>query len=49
MIKQQKNRDNPFFCFASFYRPHQPYTPIRKSLWTLYDVSQWGKGNQIKK
>jgi arylsulfatase A-like enzyme len=47
MIKQQKNIEKPFFCFASFYRPHQPYTPSKKFM-TLYDVSEWGKGNQLK-
>lgn len=47
MIEEQKNSDNPFFCFASFYRPHQPYTPIKKFM-DMYDVSQWGNGTKLK-
>lgn len=29
-LRRQKNAEKPFFCWCSFYRPHQPYTPIRK-------------------
>ncbi len=43
LIREQKNRDKPFFCWASFYRPHQPYTPLKRFL-DMYDYSQWGRG-----
>lgn len=44
MIKDQAKSKKPFFCWASFYRPHQPYTPVKKYM-DMYDVSSWGKGN----
>jgi arylsulfatase A-like enzyme len=47
MIKKQKSSDKPFFCWASFYRPHQPYTPLKKYM-DLYNVSEWGKGTSLK-
>lgn len=42
------DRDNPFFCFVSFYRPHQPYTPLPE-YWSHYDRTSWdsGTGNGI--
>lgn len=43
LIREQKHRDRPFFCWASFYRPHQPYTAQKRFL-DLYDYSRWGKG-----
>ena len=43
MIKDQAKSDQPFFCWATFYRPHQPYTPLKKYM-DLYDVSDWGAG-----
>ncbi len=43
MLKHRKDSDKPFFCWASFYRPHQPYTPIKKYM-DMYDVSEWGEG-----
>ena len=43
MIKDQAKSDKPFFCWATFYRPHQPYTPLKKYM-DLYDVSAWGNG-----
>ena len=43
MIKDQVNNDKPFFCWATFYRPHQPYTPLKKYM-DMYDVSSWGEG-----
>jgi arylsulfatase A-like enzyme len=43
MIKEQAKSDKPFFCWATFYRPHQPYTPLKKYM-DLYDVTAWGKG-----
>ena len=30
MIKEQSKSDKPFFCWATFYRPHQPYNPLPK-------------------
>lgn len=43
MIKDQAKSEKPFFCWATFYRPHQPYTPQKKYI-DMYDVSAWGKG-----
>lgn len=43
LIRQQKNRDKPFFCWASFYRPHQPYNAQKRFL-DMYDYSRWGRG-----
>jgi arylsulfatase len=43
MIKDQAGKDKPFFCWATFYSPHQPYTPIKKYM-DMYDVSSWGNG-----
>tara|TARA_R110002050_G_scaffold172142_2_gene304414 strand:- start:6359 stop:7969 length:1611 start_codon:yes stop_codon:yes gene_type:complete len=43
MIKDQAKSDQPFFCWATFYRPHQPYTPLKKYM-DMYDVSEWGSG-----
>ena len=52
MIKEQAKSDNPFFCWATFYRPHQPYNPLPKYM-EMYNVSEWGegtkKGSGIKK
>jgi len=45
MIKEQANSEEPFFCWATFYRPHQPYTPLKKYM-DMYDVSDWGDGNR---
>lgn len=46
-IKQQRTNGSPFFCWSSFYRPHQPYTPLPKYL-AMYDVSKWGRGTRAK-
>ncbi len=46
MIKEQAKSDNPFFCWATFYRPHQPYTPLKKYM-EMYDVSEWGEGTKM--
>ena len=43
MIKGQAKSEKPFFCWTTFYRPHQPYTPQKKYM-AMYDVSSWGKG-----
>jgi arylsulfatase A-like enzyme len=45
MIKDQAKSDKPFFCWATFYRPHQPYTPLKKYM-DMYDVSAWGNGRK---
>jgi len=45
MIKEQSKSDQPFFCWATFYRPHQPYTPLKKYM-DMYDVSAWGEGRK---
>lgn len=51
-IRDRKNRDKPFFCWSSFYRPHQPYNALQRYL-DMYDYSTWGegtaKGSAIKK
>ncbi len=43
MIKDQAKSDKPFFCWSTFYRPHQPYTPLKRYM-DMYDVSNWGEG-----
>ncbi|MCP4639339.1 MAG: sulfatase-like hydrolase/transferase [bacterium] len=43
LIREQKNRDQPFFCWSSFYRPHQPYNALKRYL-DMYDYSEWGEG-----
>jgi arylsulfatase A-like enzyme len=43
MIKKEAKDDKPFFCWATFYRPHQPYTPLKK-YFDMYDVKSWGEG-----
>ena len=43
MIADHANSDTPFFCWANFYRPHQPYNPLPKYM-EMYDVSGWGEG-----
>ncbi len=45
MIKDQAKSDKPFFCWATFYRPHQPYTPLKKYM-DMYDVADWGNGRK---
>jgi arylsulfatase A-like enzyme len=45
MIKAEAKNDKPFFCWATFYRPHQPYTPQQKYM-DMYDVSKWGEGTK---
>ncbi|WFB35951.1 sulfatase-like hydrolase/transferase [Kiritimatiellota bacterium B12222] len=43
LLKSRKKDDAPFFCFSSFYRPHQPYTPLPR-YFNRFDRSAWGKG-----
>lgn len=45
VIRNHKDSDKPFFCFTSFYRPHQPYTPLPRYL-SMYNISDWGKGTK---
>ena len=45
MIKAHSNSDSSFFCWANFYRPHQPYNPLPGYM-ALYDVSTWGEGTR---
>lgn len=43
MIMDQAKSEKPFFCWATFYRPHQPYTPLKRYM-DMYNVSDWGEG-----
>ena len=43
MIREQAKSGEPFFCWANFYRPHQPYNPLPRYM-EMYDVSEWGEG-----
>lgn len=43
VIRNHKKSGTPFFCFTSYYRPHQPYNPLPKYL-GMYDITKWGKG-----
>lgn len=43
MIKESAESGKPFLGWATFYRPHQPYTPLKKYM-DMYDVSEWGEG-----
>ena len=45
MIQEHAKCDSAFFCWANFYRPHQPYNPLPKYL-AMYDVSVWGEGTK---
>ena len=42
-LRECAQTGEPFFCFSSFYRPHQPYTPLA-SYWSRHDRSRWGNG-----
>ncbi len=42
-LRGQADAEKPFFCWASFYRPHQPYTPL-PSYFRRFDRSHWGLG-----
>jgi len=42
-LEQQQHSDRPFFCWSSFYRPHQPYTPLKEYL-ERFPHDRWGKG-----
>lgn len=43
VIKEHKKSGEPFFCYTSFYRPHQPYNPLQKYL-DKHDATKWGTG-----
>ena len=45
MIKDHAVSGEPFFCWATFYRPHQPYTPQQR-FFDMYDVNDWGRGTR---
>jgi arylsulfatase A-like enzyme len=45
MIEEHAASNTPFFCWANFYRPHQPYNPLPKYM-EMYDVSDWGEGTR---
>lgn len=47
VIRNHKKSGEPFFCFTSYYRPHQPYNPLPKYL-GMYDITKWGKGTKHK-
>ena len=38
-IRESAKGDKPFFCWTSFYRPHQPYTPLPQ-YYEQYDRSK---------
>ncbi|MFR9524296.1 MAG: sulfatase-like hydrolase/transferase [Rikenellaceae bacterium] len=42
-IRKHAKSGEPFFCFTSFYRPHQPYNPLPE-YWAKHDKSKWGEG-----
>jgi len=44
-IHRMKDGDQPFFCLASFYRPHQPYTPLPR-YYNRFDRGHWGQGRK---
>ncbi|MGL1890913.1 MAG: sulfatase-like hydrolase/transferase [Spirochaetaceae bacterium] len=44
-LKDNKKSDKPFFCWSSFYRPHQPYTPLQK-YFDMYSSKSWGSGKK---
>ncbi len=43
VIQKHAKNKKPFFCFTSFYRPHQPYNPLPKYL-EKHDATAWGTG-----
>ncbi len=43
VIQNHAESGEPFFCFTSFYRPHQPYNPLPE-YWEKHDASAWGTG-----
>jgi len=47
-LRSRQPGDQPFFCFSSFYRPHQPYTP-QPGYFRRFDRSRWGTGRRAGK
>lgn len=45
MIKSHARSKKPFFCWATFYHPHQPYTPQKKYL-DMHNIKEWGDGTR---
>lgn len=45
-LKSRKEDGQAFFCWTSFYRPHQPYTPLKR-YWDKFDRTRWGKGRNL--
>jgi len=45
VIREHGKSGKPFLCWANFYRPHQPYTPLKKYM-DMYNVTDWGKGTK---
>jgi len=45
-IKRRAADGQPFFCWANFIRPHQPYTPPKKYM-ERFDTSKWGQGANV--
>lgn len=45
-LKSRANSSQPFFCFSSFYRPHQPYTPLPR-YYARFDRTRWGRGRNF--
>jgi arylsulfatase A-like enzyme len=46
IIKQQAKSGEPFFCWSTFYRPHQPYNPQPRFL-KMYNTTAWGNGTKV--
>ncbi len=42
-LQDRAQDGRPFFCWTSFYRPHQPYTPL-PAYWDRFPRSRWGEG-----
>lgn len=42
-LEKQRGSDRPFFCWSSFYRPHQPYTPTAE-YYRRFRRDRWGSG-----
>lgn len=38
-----RRKGEPFFLYTSFYRPHQPYSPLTSYI-TQHDATKWGEG-----
>lgn len=45
LLQRSAGMDQPFFCWSSFYRPHQPYTPLPE-YFDRFDRGHWGAGRR---